>query len=341
MNIPRPTTCLALALLAAPLAAGTQYRVTVRGEVEFNGIGSGPLSQVQVGESATLVATVDEDVFVDSGSFPTRGYALNSFALEFDSGPVGLQNPFPGTPFFVLRDNDPAVDGFFIASNVNFPTGVPLNVAGGFGQFANNFSVTYQNDPLPSLDIADAVGTYDFTGLSVFNWTIDDGPFNPFGILFEDLTIEEIVPGSLLLYGCGVNPAGSIADAGSQPSIGKGIRLALDNPLGTQASGSLTALMFGFAPQPGFPCGVSLPGFGMSGAGANGELLVQLVPASPIVPGPAWVGPGTPSVVEVPLPDDPALVAFTVYAQGLLYDPAGSQGVFFGLTDAYAVTIGN
>jgi hypothetical protein len=40
------------------------------------------------------------------------------------------------------------------------------------------------------LDILDALGTYDFTGLSVFNWTIDDGPFQPVGLLFSQLTIE-------------------------------------------------------------------------------------------------------------------------------------------------------
>lgn len=331
----------ALAALATPLFAGTEYRITVRGEVEFNGIGGGGLGQVQPGDSATLTTVVDEDVFLNSAGFPTRGYELQSFVLAFDGGAIGLQNPFPGTPFFVLRDNDPAVDGFFIASSVDFPTGVALQQPGAFGQFSNNFSVTYGNDPLPSLDIADAVGTYDFDGLTVFNWTIDDGPFNPLGILFEELVIEEIVPGQLAIYGCGFNPVGSLTDVGSTPSIGNVVQLGIDNPLGTQAAGSATALFIGFAPEVGFPCGITIPGFGMSGPGADGELLVQLTPSSPVVLGPAWAGPGVPSIVGVPLPDLAILVGITFYAQGLVYDPSGSQGVFYGLTDAAAVLVGN
>jgi hypothetical protein len=63
---------------------------------------------------------------------------------------------------------------------------------GLFEQFRNNVSVTYTGDTLTSLDIEDAVGTYDFTGLTVFNWTIDDGPFNAAGFVFSDLTITRV-----------------------------------------------------------------------------------------------------------------------------------------------------
>ena len=70
---------------------------------------------------------------------------------------------------------------------------MPISQTGIFGQFNNNYSVTYTGDTLPSLDILDALGTYDFTGLTVFNWTIDDGPFNAMGIIFEQMTIEPLV----------------------------------------------------------------------------------------------------------------------------------------------------
>jgi len=93
------------------------------------------------------------------------------------------------TPFFVLRDNDPAVDGFLVSTNIEFPVGVPLSQAGSFGQFINATHVTYGGNLLSSLDLLNALGTYDFTGLTVFNWTIDDGPFNPVIIDFQDLTI--------------------------------------------------------------------------------------------------------------------------------------------------------
>jgi hypothetical protein len=146
-----------------------------------------------------LTLFLDTDDFVDSVTFPVRGYVIDerSCSLELGDTTIGLQDPFPAseTPYFVLRNDDPAVDGFFTGSNIDgFPDGIPLDQTGSFGNFRDNFSVTYGNDPLPSLDILDALGTYDFTGLTVFGWTIDDGPFNPMLILFETLTIELSLP---------------------------------------------------------------------------------------------------------------------------------------------------
>jgi len=186
---------IAASLLGGSQAsAGVPVRVTLQGSVEFNGFASGPLSNVDVGEGVTLSCLLDSASFVNSGSFPTRGYAIDkpSFRLQFAAGSMGLQNPFPAgqTPYFVLRNNDPGVDGFFISTNVDVPAGVPLPQVGSFGNVRNDSSVTYGPTAIPSLDILQALGTYDFTGLSVYNWTIDDGPFNPMGIVFESLVIE-------------------------------------------------------------------------------------------------------------------------------------------------------
>ena len=65
-------------------------------------------------------------------------------------------------------------DGFFVATSVDFPIGVPIDVTGAFEQFRNVFSVTYEGDVLTSLDITGAAGTYDFDQLTVFGWTIDE-----------------------------------------------------------------------------------------------------------------------------------------------------------------------
>jgi len=188
------TTFAAASLIAAPCWAGQTVRVTFTGKVEYNQINPAPLGNVGAEENVTLTFLIDSDDFVDSPSFPTRGYAITtgSFSLAFESASLGLQEPFPTvlTPYFVLRDNDPAVDGFLVSKSNENPIGVPISQAGIFEQFSNNTYVTYGGSTLSSLDILDALGIYEFAGLTVYNWTIDDGPFNPLGIEFQVLTIE-------------------------------------------------------------------------------------------------------------------------------------------------------
>jgi hypothetical protein len=192
---------IAILVGAASSAAATPVLVEIHGEVEFNQIGSGELGTVTGGETTTLSFTVDSDTFLDSGSFPTRGYDINlaSLDLSFSGGASLGANLGAGTSYFTLRDNDPAVDGFYIGHPDAFPTNVPLDQIGIFGDFGAAFSVTYGDDPLPSLDILDAVGSYDFTGLTVFNMTIDDGPFNAMGMVFSSMTITKVPAPSALM----------------------------------------------------------------------------------------------------------------------------------------------
>lgn len=187
-----------VALVSTNADAGVPVMVTITGQVEFNQVNTPPLGDVNPGDTATMTFVVDSDVFTNSDFFPTRGYHIDpwSWSLTFDSIPFELQHPFPAgqTPYFVIRDNDPAVDGFFVATNVNNPFGfgLPINQTGFFGQFQASFRVTYVGDTLPSLDILDALGTYDFSGLTVFGWTGDDGPFEAMFVIFEQMTIAEV-----------------------------------------------------------------------------------------------------------------------------------------------------
>lgn len=184
---------LSALLVAGAVEAGPLVEVTVQGTVEFNGITAPPLGDADPGEPITVHFVVDAAKFTDSPSFPTRGYEIDksTFSISFPSSSIGLQSPFPGgqKPYFVLRNNDPAVDGFLISTSYDFPLGVPLNQTGVFGKFVHNWYVTYDGTTLPSLDILDALGVYTFDGLTVFNWSVEDGPAQPMGVLFEQLEI--------------------------------------------------------------------------------------------------------------------------------------------------------
>jgi len=190
----KKTALIVIAGLATA-AQATPVLVEIQGEVDFNQITPGTLGTVNSGESATLSFMLDSTSFVDSAMFPTRGYDidLNSLDLSFSGGASLGANLAGPTSYFVLRDNDPAVDGFFTGGSVDgFPSGVALDQVGGFGDFAASFNVTYNTDPLSSLDILGAVGSYDFTGLTVFGMNITDGPFDAMGLIFSSMTITEV-----------------------------------------------------------------------------------------------------------------------------------------------------
>lgn len=187
---------LTIGILAAPASASI-VKVSIFGTVEWNQVTAPPFGGNGPGSAVTTTFLLDSTVFTNSPNFPTRGYAINqaSYQMKVGSATVGLQNPFPvgETPYFVIRNNDPAVDGFFISTNLDLPFGIPLDAQGVFGKFREDFKVTYGGGELSSLDILGAVGTYDFTGLQVFNWVVVDGGFEPIGILFDHMTIE-VVP---------------------------------------------------------------------------------------------------------------------------------------------------
>lgn len=187
-------------MLNASAIYGDVVNIIFTGTVEWNQIGTPPLSNVNALDTVSLSFQVDTETFVDGVAYPTRGYAVDSasWSLMMGSTSIDIQTPFQGTPYFVLRDNDPAVDGFMLSTDdVYFPLGVPLEQVGAFGEFVHIAYVTYASDTLASLDIADAEGMYDFAGLSVYNWVIEDGPYSPLGVVFEQLTIEVISDGLL------------------------------------------------------------------------------------------------------------------------------------------------
>lgn len=194
----------------ACIASADIIQVDIVGTVDFGGVNIGQWADVNPGDSAVMSFQLDSNNFLDSTNFPTRGYEIisSSFALTLDGITGGMANPYPGgaTPYFILRDNDPAVDGFFLAEHPDqFPIGVATDEAGQVGDtFRALFQATYGGDLLNSLNILDAVGTYTFDGLTVFNWGLEDGPFQPMGFIFDSFTISVVpAPSSAALLAMG------------------------------------------------------------------------------------------------------------------------------------------
>lgn len=200
-------TAALLVAAAGPLRADV-ILVVAAGDVSFNVIG-GSMTGVAVGSPVTMSFTVDSNVFLNSASFPTRGYPIDlaSFNMVVDGRPVPVENPQPGgaTPYFVLRDNDPAVDGFFLSPGVDLPFPTVVTIPGLTAPHDLDFSVSYDNgNVLSSLDIQNALGTYDLTGIGSFLWTI--GRFGNPGAEynFGTLTISNVPePTSLGLVAIG------------------------------------------------------------------------------------------------------------------------------------------
>ena len=184
----------AAGLVACAASAGT-FQVTVTGTIEYNQITQSPLNAGHAGNPASLTFQVDSVDFQDSASYPVRGYVINpeSFVFTVNGASVGLNPNSPGPHYFVLRNNDPAVDGFYLSDAVDWPIGSELNCAHpSLGNFIEMFSVGYEGDAINSLNIADAVGTYDYTGLTNFYWAVSAGPFDPMGMIFEQLVISPV-----------------------------------------------------------------------------------------------------------------------------------------------------
>lgn len=164
---------LCFAVLSATGAQADIVDVTVEGTVVFNGVTTGELAAVGPGHTATMSFQVDSDVFLDGVPGDTRGYEIlqPSFALTFSTpASVGLLDPFPaGTkPYFTLVEGFPVSDGFFVSSSPVSPGGVPLSQT----PLQANLDLGYAGTTLTSLDILDAAGVYDFTGLTRFSFTL-------------------------------------------------------------------------------------------------------------------------------------------------------------------------
>ena len=187
--------------------------VRISGTVLSNFVSGAPLDAVDSGDAVTVTFRVDSNDFVDGIPGDTRGYEIiaSSFTLEFDT-PVSMEllNPFPSgqLPFFTLVESFPVSDGFFISTNPNSPGGVPLAQE----PINLNHSLGYEGSTLADLEILNALGTYDFTGLTSFGlnlWAIVPDNVG-MEMDFEQMTLS-LVDGPIVYCDANPNNSASIA----------------------------------------------------------------------------------------------------------------------------------
>lgn len=190
-------TAIALLAALAGVATANDVLVEIHGQVWGNQINQGALDPVLPGETATIAFELDSGNFQNSPNFNTRGYLIDqsTFTLSFSGGvSVGLANPYTnGTPMFVVRESDPVADGFMISNNTDWPIALDTTEVGRFGNFAVRFNVSYGGTTLSTLNILDAIGSYDYSGLTVFGMGVNDGPIEDvLGMDFTSMTITVI-----------------------------------------------------------------------------------------------------------------------------------------------------
>jgi hypothetical protein len=209
-------TCIfCLAAMVAVLAAGTQaeaiIRVEAHGTVEWNQFIDGPFyGTVQPGDSVVMIFDVCSDNYEDPPYYPppstchTRGYKIlpESFFLRIGSVDVPRDAGAPGTPYFVLRNNDPGSDGVKMSSDPcgNSDGGMVLDLAGASGgTFVLTFWRTFEDGNSPvtvfnSLDIAQAVGYWEYEWMSEYSFSIAGGGGTPLGMNYDWFSMTQIAP---------------------------------------------------------------------------------------------------------------------------------------------------
>ena len=193
----RPVIVVFALLVAVAPAVAETVRIECFGEVEYSQVNSGVFADVAPGDAVYAVFTVDSADYVDSVNYGVRSYpvALESFSLTIGSaGPVALVVPQPDglTTYFNLRNDDPAADGFFVANNPEWPSVFPsLDAPAQIDPYFNfHWEVGYNGDVLASRDILDALGTYDFTGLTSFYTVIGDAWADAIGLIYGHMVIS-------------------------------------------------------------------------------------------------------------------------------------------------------
>lgn len=155
------------------------------------------------------------------------------------------------------------------------------------------------------------------------------GPFKGYSTRVGTWTIRRVA--STQVYGCGINPKGSMKVMRGVPLLGQSVTFTVTDPTKTMSKNAIAYLLFSFTADTKFPCGTRIPGFGMASPTAVGEFLIGSILAT--VAGGMWNG--SPVEFSLAIPNDSNLIGGFANLQGGL-----ASSTNLGLTDAVEVHIG-
>lgn len=199
----RWVVCGAMVASGAAIAHAETVRVIVTGQVESNGFASGTFAGIPSGAPVTMTIDLDSTNYLDSAALPgrTRGYRFYASTFSLRIGAVTTTLTPSAIGYFVVRNDDPRVDGFFISQGTDIDTMVPLQMTPA--NYGIAFSRTFNNplpapalDPtLPSVDILDAVGTWGFDNISSYNFTVERNEIvTPMILEYQTITLAVLSP---------------------------------------------------------------------------------------------------------------------------------------------------
>jgi hypothetical protein len=194
--LPAAAFAAACLLSAGPLSAATDVRVVIRGVVESNSFRTGTWASVRANDPVRVQIDLDSTNYLDSPNLPgrTRGYRFSpsTFTMSVGSIVAPLRSNVTSA-YFCLRNNDPAVDGFFISQGTDIDVQIPLQMTpDGYGiAFARTFDIS---PVLSSLNILGACRSYAFENMSSYNFNIElNESVTPLIFVYQSISISQCV----------------------------------------------------------------------------------------------------------------------------------------------------
>ncbi|WP_077037947.1 PEP-CTERM sorting domain-containing protein [Pelomonas sp. KK5] len=210
---------LAAAALAAGASAqavvynGNDYKVTLTSTVSEVDSQTGIANLIPKGSTVQMSFLLNSTNYQNDPQWPTRGYVVDMSTVSFAANGVAITvDPAKGSTgntlpvYFVLRNNDPKVDGVFLANNTTTDTDFTAHVAGMGTDFQFNFHETWLGGTqFNSLNIADNTGSWGSKNLSVYEFDLQlQGGYIAATLGVPTVTISAVPePGSMALMGLG------------------------------------------------------------------------------------------------------------------------------------------